>query len=972
MQRGDHPTSPDRTTESHSHHGPLDHIDTPVTEFAPDGTCRYANRAAVEHLGLPLDAVVGHHMSDVFPPEIAAVQMRHIRQVIETGQGETYNAPTVIKGAPAWYRTTLTPVRGDDDTITSVLAFATYMSPLSDTQSDLEVLTETLRAHVSKRNQEVQRLYDASRQISRTLDLPNIYATVHELIQANMSCDGMYISSFDAETELIHCVSAWHEGNPLDVSGFPAIPLEPEGMGTQSVVIRSGEPMYIPDAVERFKQTQTVHYVNGDGALHDDVPPEEENITRSILLMPLKLAGRVTGVLQILSYQPDVYTADDKRFLEALANIVTVAQNNAQLYQRADQELAERRQVEQALRESEARYRLLSETARDVILTHDMQGRITYMNQAGLDLGGYSEEDFATLTIHDLVPPDTHAAIEQRSELRRGGMHGRLVYEMIFLGKDGQQTPFEVSSTPLVDSDDTLPKEMLLVCRDITDRQRAQAAIAHAEAQLRNFLESLEELAYFQHVDGSISMMNSVNAEITGYALEDLADPAVWRTIIHPDDLARVEQFNVRYPEGTDRLETEYRLRDKDGRWRWFHSRMVGVRDSRGQFIGYNCIDRDVTARKEMEAAIRESEERFRLFFEMGTIGMAITSPEKGWLRVNDQLCAILGYSREDLLQTTWDAITYPEDMAANLYLFHEIMAGKRDSYQLEKRFIRPDGRIVHTIIGVTGVRDDAGEVRYLVSTVQDITRRVHAEQQLAAKLEELARSNDELEKFAYVASHDLQEPLRMVTSYLQLLERRYRDALDDKADMYIHYAVEGAARMKDLISGLLAYSRVGTRGQPFETVSSRQVISHVLDNLQPLIAESQAVIQADRLPDVVGDRIQLEQLFQNLLVNAIKFRSDAPPRITIGVERDGERWQFAVRDNGIGIDPAYNQRIFVIFQRLHHRRDYDGTGIGLAICKKIVERHNGAIWVESRPGDGATFFFTLPAAEGNEHGKAD
>jgi PAS domain S-box-containing protein len=241
-----------------------------------------------------------------------------------------------------------------------------------------------------------------------------------------------------------------------------------------------------------------------------------------------------------------------------------------------------------------------------------------------------------------------------------------------------------------------------------------------------------------------------------------------------------------------------------------------------------------------------------------------------------------------------------------------------------------------------------------------DITDRKHAEDALKQTAEQLARSNEELEQFAYVASHDLQEPLRVVTGYVQLLERRYKDRLDADANQFFFFIVDGVARMQQLIADLLNYSRVGTRGTPFRAIHMDEVVDRALANLKPVIAESGATVTFDSLPVVRGDETQLVQVLQNLIGNGIKFHSDQPPRIDISAHCNGEGWRFAVHDNGIGIDKQYWEQIFVIFQRLHTRQKYPGTGIGLAICKRIVERHGGRIWLDSQPGQGTTFYFTL------------
>jgi light-regulated signal transduction histidine kinase (bacteriophytochrome) len=272
----------------------------------------------------------------------------------------------------------------------------------------------------------------------------------------------------------------------------------------------------------------------------------------------------------------------------------------------------------------------------------------------------------------------------------------------------------------------------------------------------------------------------------------------------------------------------------------------------------------------------------------------------------------------------------------------------------------RKDGSEFPVEISLSPMQSENGQL--VTAIIRDTSDRKRTEERLKATAADLARSNAELEQFAYVASHDLQEPLRMVASYTQLLARRYRGRLDQDADEFIEFAVDGARRMQDLINDLLAYSRVGTRALQTVEVDVGELVDHVASDLAAAIDESGArLTRQPDLPIILADPTQLRQLFQNLLANAIKFRGGRRPEVAVTALPTEGGWQFTVRDNGIGIEPQYVERVFILFQRLHTRAEYPGTGIGLAICKKIIERHGGRIWIESEPGQGTAFHFVLP-----------
>jgi PAS domain S-box-containing protein len=363
-----------------------------------------------------------------------------------------------------------------------------------------------------------------------------------------------------------------------------------------------------------------------------------------------------------------------------------------------------------------------------------------------------------------------------------------------------------------------------------------------------------------------------------------------------------------------------------------------------------------------IEASLKQSERKFRAIFDGTFQFMGLLDPQGTVLEANRTALDAVGITLADVVgkpfwETQW--WTHSPNLQQKLAEATQ-RAATGELVRFEAEHILADGSSVFVDFSMKPVVDETGHVIMLIPEGRDISDRQQAEAELKRQKADLARSNAELQQFAYVASHDLQEPLRMVSSYLELLERRYKGQLDEKADQFIGYAVDGAVRMQTLINALLTYSRVGSTPQSYESIDCAVVLQDVLTNLQVTIAQSSAVITYDPLPVVPGDQTQLIQLFQNLINNGIKFRRKEVPHIHIGAKRLSDKWLFSINDNGIGIDTQYRDRIFVIFQRLHSQAEYPGTGIGLAICKKVVERHGGHLWVESNPDQGSTFYFTL------------
>jgi PAS domain S-box-containing protein len=424
---------------------------------------------------------------------------------------------------------------------------------------------------------------------------------------------------------------------------------------------------------------------------------------------------------------------------------------------------------------------------------------------------------------------------------------------------------------------------------------------------------------------------------------------------LHPEDRERAhavvqEAYRTKLPFGFD-----HRVIRPDGSVRILYGQGRVITDESGAPIRMRGTALDITERKRVER-------RFRGLVEAAPDAIVIVDGQGSIVLVNAQTEKLFGYARGELIGEAVELLMPGRFAARHVQHrtgYYSDLKTRAMGSGLELMGRRRDGSEFPVEISLSPLQTEEGVL--VSSSIRDITERRRAEEALRQSRAELERSNAELEHFAYVASHDLQEPLRMVASYTQLLARRYRDKLDAPALEFVEFAVDGAKRMQTLIQDLLAFSRVGTHGAPFVLVDCDDAIAKVLRDLAGLIEETGGSVTPGPLPKVWADASQLGQLFQNLIANALKFRSADPPCVSVRADREGDHWVFSVQDNGIGIPAAHAERIFVIFQRLHTREEYPGTGIGLALCKKIVERHGGRIWVESEAGQGSVFRFTLP-----------
>lgn len=675
------------------------------------------------------------------------------------------------------------------------------------------------------------------------------------------------------------------------------------------------------------------------------------------------------------------------------------------------------KQSENALQEQREWLHVTLSSIGDAVIATDIKGNVTFMNYVAEELTGFTQTESIgkpIIEVFNIINEETRkpAEIPINKVLNDGKVVG-LANHTALISKSGTERSIADSAAP-IQNDTGKVIGVVMVFHDITERTRAENELRTTHQQLLKIIEFLPDATFVIDRDKKVVAWNRALEEMTGVCNEDIVGKG--------DYAYAVPFYGERRPIiidliGIDNKEVErqYKYVNRDGNTLYAEVFLPSVYEGKGAFmwikasplfdsdgnlIGAIESVRNITARKQMEDELRkhrdhleelvkertgelkaaieqlqeeiterkraEEETKFayaeleQVFNTTGN-GMLVLDKNFNILRLNEIFSTQLNINKYEGIgkkcyETFHGPLCYTSDCPLNRILDGE------ERIECDIDIERSDGARLSFILTATPFRSPDGDLIGIVEDFKDITERKRAEAKLEQTLVELARSNAELQQFAYVASHDLQEPLRMVASYVQLLSRRYKGQLDDDADDFIAYAVDGVTRMKALINDLLAYSRVGSHSKPKESTDYKFVLDRTLANLQTAIGDSEAMITHDPLPVVPADATQLDQLFQNLISNAIKFRSEHPPRIHISAEKKGNVWLFSVSDNGIGIDPQYADRIFQIFQRLHNKTDYPGSGIGLAICKKIVERHGGRIWVKSEPGKGSKFYFTILA----------
>jgi PAS domain S-box-containing protein len=647
-------------------------------------------------------------------------------------------------------------------------------------------------------------------------------------------------------------------------------------------------------------------------------------------------------------------TADGRNIaVEFVSNVYMV--NNKKVIQCNIRDITDRKKIEVALNATETRYRRLFETAQDGILILDAEtGQIVEVNPFLIAFLGFSREQLLGKKIWEIgLFKDIVANKDNFEELQR---KESIRYENLPLQTaDGRNIAVEFVSNVYMVND---KKVIQCNIRDITDRKKIEVALNATETRYRRLFETAQDgILILDAETGQIVEVNPYSTTMLGFSREEFLGKKLWDIGVFKDIVANKDNFEELQRKEYIRYE-DLPLETADGRniAVEFVSNVYMVNDKKV----IQCNIRDITDRKKIEVALNATETRYRRLFETAQDGILILDAETGQIvEVNPFLINILGFSREEFLgKKLWELGQF-KDIVANKDNFEELQRKEYVRYE-DMPIETADGRkiAVEFLSNLYTVNNK----KVIQCNIRDITVRKNLEEDLVVKAAELARSNIELQQFAYVASHDLQEPLRAISGFTELLVKRYHGKIDERADKYLDFITEGTTRMQQMIQDLLAYSRVQTQIHEFVLIDSNTALDLAISDLQVATKEHHAVITHDPLPSIYVDQEQITKMFQNLIGNAIKFnKPGVAPKVHISAKQDENNWIFSVSDNGIGIDQQYADRVFKIFQRLHTRDEYPGTGIGLAICKRIAEQHGGTIWIESVPGSGSTFYFTIP-----------
>jgi PAS domain S-box-containing protein len=835
-----------------------------------EGKFTFINPAASKLLGYSIEELLGKHWTEIVPEDQHAI-VEAANERRSYGESDHYEVQLMRK----------------DDSRVDVLVSGSPLLERGEFVGSIAVFTDIskrieIESELQRRLKEQTDLREAGSIVSISTDLEIILERIAMIMVEAIDATSVYICDFEKVTGLSTVLA--------DSYGPRAHDQERESdLGvTYNLTEDFGETV---EFLER-RQPEIAH-LDDTRLIEAEINHMKEYGAFSTLTIPFEVGGEVIGYAEIWeSERRREFTEEEIELCQAIARQAAIAIQNNQLYEKAQTEIGERERTEAKLQDllkeqtelREAAGILSSTLELDDVLSHIAEIMGQAVDATSAYIQSYDKEEQTVTVLANYHGPRVHEK-ERVSDLG-------ITYN---LSQDYPGTiEFLEAAIPL--------------CVHFDDPEVD-------ELERRHMVEF--------GAKSSLSIPIKVGGEVIAYA--DLYESERKREFTQ-EEIAACQ--NIAHHAG------------------------IAIQNSQL----YEKAQNEIAERKVAQEALELSEIRFRSIFEGVEDAIFVESLKGEILEVNNRACEMFGYDREEFLtKTVVDLVP-----AGHTAVIPDENADEGiPDIPIETVNVRANGEKFP--VELTARLQTIGDQTVMLAVVRDISDRKEADQTLELYRTELERSNEELAQFAYVASHDLQEPLRMVSSFMELLSMKYQDELDKDANEYIAFAIDGAQRMQRLIKDLLAYSRVGTRGKPFEPTDCNEVIDVVLTNLQVAIEESSAQISHDPLPTVLADEGQLVQLFQNLVGNAIKFIKDDSPVIQIRSELKGDDWLFSVQDNGIGIASEDFERIFGVSQRLHSIEEYPGTGLGLAISKKIVERHGGRIWVESELGKGSTFYISIP-----------
>ena len=908
-----------------------------VATLTSEGTIFYSNTQLASLLKIPLEQLIGQKLSEfIYPDDLEEFHTIFSEGLIGKRKGEIN-----LKSVDG----TLIPVLISIKTANNLKGVYAVITDLSE---------QKYQDQLKKQRDELLDLNEALIESERKY---------HDLVETNVD----FVWEMDSHGLYTYCSpqmeTLWGI-KPEDMIGHTPFDLMPpdirvDWIETFAGMIKSPEPFSGLESISYDDQGNKIYVeTNGVPIFNDDgVFLGYRGITRDIterkqaendLKEMFEKEQQLREELQSSNEELHTSTEELQAVNEELQNASENLQGVNELLQNQQDELKE---ANKNLKESEERFSKAFYTNPIALSILKPDGQIIDVNKKFADLTEFNTDELIGHTCVDLniVNQDFHA--KRMSEIQKMGS----VYDLeAEIQTKNDEKRFALNTIQNIVIDDKL--RLLDAFIDITERKQAEKELRRSEERYRNIIENIQDAYFRADKEGKIIMASPSAASMLGFNLKELIGLNAKSRYKNDEDREYVlEELN----KHGKLIDNELELVKKDGTLIIVSQNAQYYYDNEGQIQGTETFLRDITHHKKAEQALQESEEKFSKAFRNSPNAITITRLSDGKIiEGNESAYELFGYSHDEVIGKTTNDLNIwanPDDRQKLVEGLASKGFIKNEEYVLQKKDQS------HVYVNLSAAPINLNEEKCFLTSFIDITKRKQAENELKLRSEELIKSNADLKQFAYVTSHDLREPLRMITTFLQLLERRYKDQLDKDANEFIGFAVDGAKRLDKMIIDLLEYSRLANKKIEFTVVDTQEVIDHLLSNLSVLIKENNAQIIYESLPFIQGDKNLISILFQNLISNAIKYRREETPQIHISAVKEENQDIFIVKDNGIGIDPQHLERIFTIFKRLHTHEEYEGSGIGLSIAQRIVHQHGGEIWAKSEPGNGSTFKFTIP-----------